>query len=174
MPGTRKLGRETSNRKALLNNLVTSLIINGKIETTEAKAKEVKPIIDKLVALAIKEKDNFEMAEKTVSKVKVDKKGNKVTEKATSKNGNEYTKVVREIVKEEAKKDMPSKLAARRKIMTIVKKAKDSKGNTIDAVEKLFEEIAPKYEKVVGGYTRIIKLVPRKGDGANMAILQLI
>ncbi|MEG0072976.1 MAG: L17 family ribosomal protein [Clostridia bacterium] len=173
MPGTRKLGRTTAHRKALLNNLVSQVILNGKIETTLPKAKEVKPLVDSLVALAISEKDNFEMVEKTVSRAKVEN-GKIVKETKTSKNGNKYDVVVREIVKEEVKTDKASKLAARRKMFKTIMKLKDYKGNTIDLTEKLFNDIAPKYEANNGGYTRIIKLVARKGDGADRAIIELI
>lgn len=69
MAGTRKLSRSTSHRMATLNNLVTSLILNGRIETTLAKAKEVKPLADSLIDLAIKEKDNFEVKEKLYLKL---------------------------------------------------------------------------------------------------------
>lgn len=173
MAGTRKLGRTTSHRKSLLNNLVTSLILNGKVETTLAKAKEVKPLTDSLIDLAIKEKDNFEVKEKTLSRAKLDKSGKKVKETKTSKNGNKYEVVVRETVTEKVNVDKPSKLAARRKMFNTLNKIKDFDGNTVDLTEKLFNEIAPKYE-TKGGYTRIIKLVPRKGDGAEMAIIELI
>ena len=173
MAGTRKLGRTTSHRKSLLNNLVTSLILNGKVETTLAKAKEVKPLADSLIDLAIKEKDNFEVKEKTLSRAKLDKNGKKVKETKTSKNGNKYEVVVRETVTEKVNVDKPSKLAARRKMFNTLNKIKDANGKTIDLTEKLFNEIAPKYE-AKGGYTRIIKLVPRKGDGAEMAIIELI
>lgn len=173
MAGTRKLGRTTSHRKSLLNNLVTSLILNGKVETTLAKAKEVKPLTDSLIDLAIKEKDNFEVKEKTLSRAKLDKNGKKVKETKTSKNGNKYEVVVRETVTEKVNVDKPSKLAARRKMFNTLNKIKDANGKTIDLTEKLFNEIAPKYE-AKGGYTRIIKLVPRKGDGAEMAIIELI
>ena len=173
MAGTRKLGRTTSHRKSLLNNLVTSLILNGKVETTLAKAKEVKPLTDSLIDLAIKEKDNFEVKEKTLSRAKLDKNGKKVKETKTSKNGNKYEVVVRETVTEKVNVDKPSKLAARRKMFNTLNKIKDFDGNTVDLTEKLFNEIAPKYE-AKGGYTRIIKLVPRKGDGAEMAIIELI
>ena len=174
MAGVRKLGRTTSHRKSLLNNLTTSLILNGKVETTLAKAKEIKPIIDSLVSLAIKEKDNFEVKDKKISRAKLDKNGKKVTETKTSKNGNKYEAIVREVVTEKVNVDKPSKLAARKKMFTRVNKIKNSEGKTIDLTEKLFNEIAPKYEAGKGGYTRIIKLVPRKGDGAEMAILELI
>ena len=173
MPGTRKLSRTTSHRKAMLNNLVTSLILNGRVETTLAKAKEVKPLADSLIDSAIKEKDNFETKEKTVSRAKLDKNGKKVKETKTSKNGNKYEVIVREVVKEEVKVDSSSKLAARRKMFKTLNKVSDSKGNTIDLTEKLFNEIAPKYE-AKGGYTRITKLVARRGDGADMAIFELI
>ena len=170
----RKLGRTTDIRVAMLKTLTTDLILNGKIETTEARAKEVKAIADSLIALAIKEKDNFEKVDVKVVKAKLDSKGNKVTEIAKSKNGKEYLKVVKEEKTESRQKDMPSRLNARRKMMTKINKVKDSKGNNIDLVDKLFNEIAPKYEGRVGGYTRIVKAGPRKGDGAEVAILQLV
>ena len=173
MAGTRKLSRTTSHRNATLNNLVTSLILNGKIETTLARAKEVKPLTDSLIDLAIKEKDNYEEKEKTVSRAKLDKNGKKVKETKTSKNGNKYEVVVREVVKEKVKVDKPSKLAARRKMFKTVNKVKDFNGKTVDLTEKLFNEIAPKYE-AKGGYTRIVKLVARKGDNAEMAIVELV
>ena len=170
----RKLGRTTDIRVSMLKTLTTDLILNGKVETTEARAKEVKAIADSLIALAIKEKDNFEKVDVKVVKAKLDSKGNKVTEIAKSKNGKEYLKVVKEEKTETRQKDMPSRLNARRKMMTKINKVKDSKGNNIDLVDKLFNEIAPKYEGRVGGYTRIVKAGPRKGDGAEVAILQLV
>mgnify|MGYP004520682183 FL=1 len=173
MAGTRKLSRSTSHRMATLNNLVTSLILNGRIETTLAKAKEVKPLADSLIDLAIKEKDNFEVKEKTISKAKLDKNGKKVKVSKTSKNGNKYEVVDREIVKVSVNVDKPSKLAARRKMFNTLIKIKDFDGKTVDLTEKLFNEIAPKYE-AKGGYTRIVKLVARKGDNAEMAIVELV
>lgn len=173
MAGTRKLSRSTSHKMATLNNLVTSLILNGRIETTLAKAKEVKPLTDSLIDLAIKEKDNFEVKEKTISKAKLDKNGKKVKVSKTSKNGNKYEVVDREIVKVSVNVDKPSKLAARRKMFNTLIKIKDFDGKTVDLTEKLFNEIAPKYE-AKGGYTRIVKLVARKGDNAEMAIVELV
>ena len=173
MPGTRKLSRTTSHRKSMLNNLVTSLILNGKVETTLARAKEIKPLADSIIDLAIKEKDNFEIKEKKISRAKLDKNGKKVKETKTSKNGNKYEVIVREVVTEKVNVDKPSKLAARRKMFETLNKIKDFDGNTVDLTEKLFNEIAPKYE-AKGGYTRIVKLVARKGDGAEMAIIELI
>ena len=174
MATNRKLGRTTDIRNSMLKTLTTDLILHGKVETTEARAKEVKAIADSVIALAIKEKDNFEMVDVKVVKAKLDSKGNKVTELTKSKNGKEYLKVVKETTTEKRQKDMPSRLNARRKLMTKVNKVKDSKGNNIDLIGKLFNEIAPKYEGRVGGYTRIIKAGPRRGDGAEVAILELV
>ena len=175
MATNRKLGRTTDIRNAMLKTLTTDLILKGKVETTEARAKEVKAIADSIIALAIKEKDNFETVDAKVVKAKLDSKGNKVTELVKSKNGNEYLKVVKEETTEKRQKDMPSRLNARRKIMRKVNKVKDVDGKSIDVPAMLFNEIAPKYAgKNVGGYTRIVKAGPRRGDGAEVAILQLI
>ena len=174
MATNRKLGRTTNIRMSMLKTLTTDLILNGKVETTEARAKEVKAIADSIIALAIKEKDNFETVDVKVVTAKLDSKGNKVTEIAKSKNGKEYLKVVKEEKTESRQKDLPSRLNARRKMMTKLNKVKDSKGNNIDLIGKLFNEIAPKYEGRVGGYTRIIKAGPRRGDAAEVAILQLV
>ena len=170
----RKLGRTTDIRKAILKNLTTDLFLYGKITTTEARAKEVKSIADSIIALAIKEKDNFEMVDVKVVKAKLDSKGNKLTELVKSKNGKEYLKVVKEETTENRQKDMPSRLNARRKIMNKINKVKDDKGNNIDLPSKLFNEIAPKYTDRNGGYTRIVKAGPRRGDSAETAILMLV
>lgn len=175
MATDRKLGRPTDIRLAMLKTLTTDLILHEKIETTESRAKEVKAIVDSLISLAVKEKDNYTMVDVKVSKAKLDSKGNKVTELAKSKNGKEYLKVVKETTTEKRQKDMPSRLNARRKIMRKVNKVKDAEGNNIDVPAKLFNEIAPKYAgKNVGGYTRIVKAGPRRGDSAEVAILQLV
>ena len=169
MAGTRKLGKPTDQRLAMLKCLLTDLILNEKVVTTEARAKEVKALADSLIALAVKEKDNFEEVEVKVVKAKLDNKGRKVTEKVTSKNGKEYLRVVKEETTEKRKKDLPSKLNARRSMMRRINKVKD-----VDLINKLFEEIAPKYEGRVGGYTQILKMEPRKGDNAKVALLKLI
>ena len=174
MAGTRKLGKPTDQRMAMLRTQTTDLLLNGKIRTTEARAKEVKALVDSIIALAIKEKDNFEEVEVKVVKAKLDSKGHKVTEKATSKNGKEYLKVVKEEKMEKRQKDMPSRLNARRKIMRKVNKVKDAEGNNIDVPAKLFNEIAPKYEGRQGGYTRILRCDNRRGDNAPEVILELI
>ena len=170
----RKLGRTTDIRNSMLKTLTTDLILHGKIETTEARAKEVKAIADSVISLAIKEKDNYETVEVKVVKAKLDSKGNKVTELTKSKNGNEYLKVVKEEKIEKRQKDLPSRLNARRKMMKMLNKVKDSEGNVVDLPSKLFNEIAPKYADRVGGYTRILKTEQRRGDAAEMVILQLV
>ena len=170
----RKLGKKTDIRVSMLKTLATDLIMYGKIKTTEARAKEVKKIVDSIIALAVKEKDNFEMVDVKVVKAKLDSKGNKMTELVKSKNGKEYLKVVKEEVTESRQKDMPSRLNARRRIMTMINKVKDENGKNIDLPSKLFNEIASKYVDVKGGYTRIVKAEPRRGDNSPMAILMLV
>lgn len=174
MAKNRKLGKKTDQRLAMLKCQTTDLLLHGKIVTTQARAKEVKAIADSIISLAIKEKDNFEMVDVKVVKAKLDNNGRKVTELTKSKNGNEFLKVVKEEVTEKRQKDNPSRLNARRKIMTKVNKVKDEDGKNVDIPSKLFNEIAPKYEGRVGGYTRIMKAGPRRGDGAEVAILELI
>ena len=169
MATNRKLGRTTDIRTSMLRTLTTDLLLHGKVETTEARAKEVKAIADSLIALAVKEKDNFETVEVKVVKAKLDSKGNKVTELAKSKNGKEYLKVVKEETTEKRQKDMPSRLNARRKIMNKINKVEG-----VDLPGKLFGELATKYASRVGGYTRIIKKGPRRGDAAEVVILELV
>lgn len=175
MAENRKLGRTADHRVAMLRNLATSVIWHGQVETTEAKAKEVKSIVDSLISLAVKEKDNYETVEVTTKVAKVDEKtGVKLTEKAVSKNGKEFYKVVKEEVTKSVQKDNPSRLAARRKIMANINKVKDADGKNVDLPGKLFGEIAEKYADRKGGYTRIIKLGQRRGDAAETVILQLV
>ncbi len=174
MATNRKLGRTTDIRLSMLKTLSTDLIWHGRITTTEARAKEVKSIVDSIIALAIKEKDNYEMVDVKVVKAKLDSKGNKVTELVKSKNGKEYLKVVKEETTESRQKDMPSRLNARRKIMKKINKVKDSEGNNVDLPSKLFNELAPRYADRVGGYTRIIKAGQRRGDGAEKVIIELV
>ena len=174
----RKLGRTSSQRKALLRNQVTALLNNGKIVTTEAKAKEVRKIAESLIALACKEKDNFEMV--TVStKVPVkDKDGKRVKEVV---DGKKVTKF--EMVDKEIKKDLPSRSHARRQMLKVLypvvsvpTEAAGRKKNTkeVDLVAKLFDEYAPKYADRKGGYTRIVKIGERKGDGAMTVVIELV
>ena len=174
MAGTRKLGRTTDHRLSMLRTLTTSLLLNGKIETTEAKAKDVRILVEKLITLGIKEQANVTTAEKTVSSAKVDAKGNKVYVEATSKNGKKYKKVEREVTKKTVEIDLPSRLAARRKMFTMINKVKDANGKNIDLTAKLFGEYADKYKTRTGGYTRMLKLGQRRGDAAEMVILELV
>ena len=169
MATTRKLGRTTDIRTSMLRTLTTDLLLHGKVETAEARAKEVKAIVDSVIALAVKEYKNFEEVEVKVIKAKLDSNGRKVTEKVTSKNGKEYLRVVKEEKTEKRQKDMPSRLSARRKLMTKVNKVEG-----VDVMDKLFNELAPKYEGRVGGYTRILKMEPRRGDNSSQAILMLV
>ena len=174
MATNRKLGRTTDIRNAMLKTALTDLILHGKIETTEARAKEVKAIADSVIALAVKEKDNFEEVDQKVVKAKLDAKGNKETELVKSKNGKEFLKVVKETKTEKRQKDMPSRLNARRKMMKTINKVKDEDGNNIDLTDKLFNVIAPRYATRIGGYTQIIKKGQRRGDGAETVILKLV
>ncbi|MCI8602422.1 MAG: 50S ribosomal protein L17 [Oscillospiraceae bacterium] len=113
MPGSRKLGRASDHRKAMLRAMVTFLLENGKIETTVTRAKEVRAMAEKMITL-----------------------------------GKENT------------------LHAKRQALAYV---------TIETVvKKLFDEIAPRYADKNGGYTRIIKIGPRRGDAAEMAIIELV
>lgn len=119
--GHAKLGRTSSQRKALFRDLVTDIIINERIETTESKAKEVRPIIEKMITLG--------------------KRGD---------------------------------LHARRQAASFVRREVANEETGQDAIQKLFDDIAPRYEDRQGGYTRILKVGPRRGDGAPMAIIELV
>lgn len=174
MPVNRKLGRAADQRTAILRNMTTAFVINGKVETTTARAKEVSAIVEKLINEAIKEKDNFTTKEITVSAAKLDGKGNKVLVSKTSKNDKKYDVVDREVKKKTVQVDAPSRLAARKRMAYWLLKSHDSEGNVINPVNKMFDEIAPKYDGRTGGYTRVIKLGARRGDGSEMAILEFV
>ena len=170
----RKLSRTASQRKALLRNQVTALLNNGKIVTTEAKAKEVRKIAEGLIALAVKEKDNFETVTVTAKVARKDANGKRVKEVVDGKKVTVYDEVEKTI-----KKDMPSRLHARRQMLKVLMpvvatadKKRDKK--EIDMVAKLFDEIAPKYAGRNGGYTRIVKIGLRKGDAAMEVVLELV
>ncbi len=174
----RKLGRTSSQRKALLRNQVTALIYNGKIVTTEAKAKEIRKIAEGLIASAVRERDNFEEVTVKAKVARKDKDGKRVKEVKDGKKVTVYDEVDRTI-----KKDKPSRLHARRQMLKVLYPVKEvpqaqagRKKNTkqVDLVAKLFDEIAPKYENRHGGYTRIIKIGQRKGDAAMMVQIELV
>lgn len=174
----RKLGKTSDQRKALLRNQVTALLYNGKIITTQARAKEVQKIVDGLIALGVKEKDNFEMV-KVSAKVPVkDKDGKRVKEVV---DGKKVTKF--ETVEKEIKKDLPSRLHARHQMLKVLypvtevpatNAGKKRGTKEVDLVAKLFDEYGVKYANRNGGYTRIIKIGPRKGDAAMEVVLELV
>lgn len=119
-----KLGRTSSQRKALLRDLATDLIINERIQTTEQKAKELRPVVEKLITLG--------------------KRGD---------------------------------LHARRQVASFVRReaaGQNAEGKAQDAIQKLFTDVAPRFAERQGGYTRIMKMGPRRGDGAEMVIIELV
>ena len=178
MAGYRKLSRNAAQRKALIRNQVTALINNGKIVTTEAKAKEIRRVAEHLIALAVREKDNFEEVTVKAKVARKDKDGKRVKEVVDGKKVTVFDEVDKTI-----KKDAPSRLAARRQMLKVLypvkqvpDKAAGKKRGTVevDLVAKLFDEIAPKYANRNGGYTRIVKIGQRKGDAAMMVVLELV
>ncbi len=177
MAGYRKLGRTASQRKALLRNQVTNLLYHGKITTTETKAKEIRRVADKFIALAVKEKDNYDTVTVTSKVARKDKDGKRVKEVVDGKKITVFDDIEKEI-----KKDKPTRLAARRRmnayLYNITEESADDagkkKGKTVNLADKLFDEIAPKYTNRNGGYTRIVKIGPRKGDAAMEVIIELV
>ena len=174
----RKLSRTSSQRKALLRNQVTNLLYHGKIVTTEAKAKEIRKIAEGLIALAVKEKDNFDEVTVTAKVPRKDANGKRVKEVVDGKKVTVFDEVEKTI-----KKDQPSRLHARRQMLKVLYPVKEvpteaagRKRNTknVDLVAKLFDEIAPKYADRNGGYTRIVKIGPRKGDAAMEVVIELV
>ena len=174
----RKLGRTSDVRKALLRSQVTALIANGKIVTTLARAKEVQKIADGLIALGVKEKDNFETVKVTAKVPVKDKDGKRVKEVVDGKKVTKY-----ETVEKEIKKDLPSRMNARRKMVKVLYSVtevpstaagKKKATKEVDLVAKLFDEYGVKYANRNGGYTRIVKIGQRKGDGAMEVVLELV
>ena len=153
----RKLNKPTDQRDAMFRNMATALLWNGKLVTTETRAKELRPIVEKLITMAVAEYKNTETVTKTVKTVNDKQQEIEV----------ETTKTV----------DQPSKLYN----ITEVREHKEKKADfakravaNYPVVEKLFNELAPKYDGKNGGYTRIMKLGPRRGDAAEMALIELI
>ena len=181
----RKLGKNSAQRKALLRNQVTQLLYHGKIVTTEARAKEVRKIAEKLIAMAVREKDHFDEVTVKAKVPRKDAEGKRVKEVVDGKRKTVYDEVDKTI-----KKDQPSRLHARREMLKILypvtsstttrkdgkvvtsNKRKDKK--KVDMVARMFDEVAPKYVGRNGGYTRIIKIGPRKGDAAMEVVLELV
>ena len=184
MSGYRKLGRTSSQRKAMLRNLATNLLYHGKITTTETRAKEVRRIAEKLITLAVKEHTNF-TEETVMAKVpQKDRNGKRIREEVNGRRVTVFNEVEKTI-----KKDTPSRLVARRKILSVLYPVTEVPANermpgrhiktrkaikSIDMAAKMFDEIAPRYTNRPGGYTRIVKIGPRKGDAAPMVVLELV
>ncbi|MDY6325595.1 MAG: L17 family ribosomal protein [Catonella sp.] len=175
MAGYRKLGRTSSQRKALLRSQVTGLINNGKIVTTEARAKELRRMAEKLITLAVKEKDNYETITVKSKVARKDADGKRVKEVVDGKK----VPVIDEVEKQ-VKKDNVTRHNARmqmRKVLYDVTENPDGKRKNIkkvDLTDKLFDEIAPKYADRKGGYTRIVKIGPRRGDAAMEVLIELV
>ena len=174
----RKLGKKTKLRKALLRNQVTALIYKGKIVTTEARAKEIRKIVEPMITLAAKEKDNYEVVTVKAKVARKDANGKRVKEVVDGKKVTVFDEVSKEI-----KKDAPSRLHARRQLMRYLYpvvevpedgRAKRKNSKQVDLVEKLFSEYGPKYANRNGGYTSIIKIGQRRGDGAMQVVLEFV
>ena len=182
----RKLSRTSDQRKALLRNQVTMLLYRGRIRTTEAKAKEIRKIAEGLIAMAVRERDNYETVTVTAKVPKKDENGKRVKEVVNGKKVTQYDEVQKEI-----KKDSASRLHARRQMLKVFYPVKDYPAvkdesgkekkavrkkdiKQIDMVEKMFSDIAPKYASRNGGYTRIVKIGPRKGDAAMEVFIELV
>lgn len=178
MAGTRKLGRTASQRKALLRGQVTELLFHGKIVTTEARAKEVRRIAEKLITLAVKEKDNFETVTVKSKVARKDANGKNVKEVVDGKKVTVY-----DVVDKEVKRDLVTRRNARvqmnKVLYNVTVKPEGLAGRkknvkVVDVSDKLFDEIAPKYVDRKGGYTRIVKIGPRRGDAAMEVIIELV
>ena len=176
MAGYRKLGRTSNQRKAMIRSQVTALLYHGHIKTTETRAKEIRKVAEGLIALAVKEKDNFETVKVTAKVARKDANGKRVKEVVDGKKVTVYDEVEKEI-----KKDSASRLHARRQMLKVLYTATEAPKNNIkrnmkkvDLVDKLFTEIAPKYADRNGGYTRIVKIGQRKGDAAMEVLIELV
>lgn len=174
----RKLGKKADQRKALLRSTVTQLLYHGKIKTTEARAKEARKIAEHLITLAVAEKDNFEEVTVKAKVARKDAEGKRVKHEVDGKKVTLYDEIEKTI-----KKDKPSRLHARREMLKVlypvVEVPTDAAGKKagtkkVDLTDKLFNEYATKYANRKGGYTRIVKIGERKGDGALEVILELV
>ncbi len=168
----RKLGRTSSQRKALIRGQVTALLNNGRIVTTEAKAKEIRKVAEGLIAMAVKEQNNFEEVTVKAKVARKNAEGKRVKEVVDGKKVTVYDEVEKTI-----QKDMPSRLHARREMLKVlypVVEGEKKAAKEVDLVNKIFTEIAPKYTERKGGYTRIVKIGLRKGDAAMEVLLELV
>jgi len=178
MAGYRKLGRTSSQRKAMLRSLTTNLLYHGRIKTTETRAKEVRRIAERLITTAVKEKDNFTEVKVKAKVPRKDSDGNRVKQVQNGKRVTLYDEVEKTV-----KKDNPARLNARRKILSVLypvtevpADGRKKRSNTVkvDMAAKMFDEIAPRYVDRKGGYTRMIKIGPRKGDAAEEVYIELV
>ena len=178
MPVNRKLGRAADQRTAILRNMTAAFVINGKVETTVARAKEVSAIVEKLISDAVKEKDNYEEVTVTAKVARKDKDGKREKHVVDGKKVTLYDQIEKKV-----KKDLPSRLHARREMLKVLypvvevpaeQAGKKAATKKIDLADKLFTELAAKYAGRNGGYTRIVKIGERKGDGAMEVILELV
>lgn len=174
----RKLGKRTKLRKALLRSQVTALLYRGRIITTEARAKEVQKLVEPMITLAVREKDNVETVTVKAKAPRKDKDGKRMKEEKDGKKVTLYDEVDKEI-----RKDKPSRLAARRQLLRfmypVVEVPSEAAGRKkatkeVDLIAKMFDEYGPRFASRKGGYTRIIKIGQRKGDGALMVVLELV
>ena len=174
----RKLGRTSDVRKAMLRSLATNLLYHGKITTTVTRAKEVRKIAERLITVAVKERDNYSEVSVTAKVPRKDESGKRVKEERGGKRVTVYDEVEKTI-----RKDNPSRLNARRRILSVLypvtevpADGRKRRQNTkeVDMAAKLFDEIAPRYAERSGGYTRMMKLGPRKGDAAEMVVIELV
>lgn len=178
MAENRKLGRTSAQRKAMLRNLTTNLLYHGRIQTTVTRAKEVRKMAEKLITIAVKEKDNYTEVKVMAKVPRKDANGKRVKQEVNGKKVTVFDEVEKTI-----KKDNPSRLNARRKMLSVLypvtevpadnrKKRKNTK--SVDMAAKMFDEVAPKYVDRNGGYTRIVRVGQRKGDAAEIAIIELV
>ena len=178
MAGYRKLGRTSSQRKAMLRSLTTNLLYHGKIRTTETRAKEIRRVAEGLITLAVRERDNFTEVTVSAKVPRTDKNGQRMKRNENGKNVTVY-----DTVEKTVKKDSPSRLNARRKMLSVLYPVSESPKDgrkkraltkKVDMAAKMFDEIAPRYATRMGGYTRMVKIGPRKGDAAEQVIIELV
>jgi large subunit ribosomal protein L17 len=162
----------------MLRSLTTQLLYHGKIKTTETRAKEVRRVAERLITLAVKERDNFTTETVTVKVPQKDKDGKRIKEMQNGRRVTVFNEVEKSI-----KKDQPSRLNARRKILSVLypvtqtpenNRKMRSQSKEIDMAALMFDKVAPRYLSRQGGYTRIVKIGPRRGDAAEMVLLELV